>query len=684
VSFCVKARLLVFIACLMAAAAAVAIPHTARADDPSNTIARRARDILSQRCYNCHGKNGVARKNVFVLDRDRLVSSRTVIPGDSNSLLIKMVESNAMPLGGPALTDQEKAALRSWVTAGAPVWEEPDARPAPRTFITEQSLLTLIRDDLLRANERARPYLRYFSIAHLYNSGAREADLEVYRVALAKLINSLSWQREITQPAPVDAAKTLLRVDLRDYNWTAATWNTLLAAYPYGIRTQESELITVLSDASLPYVWADWFVANASLPPLYHNLLGLPVTISEIERILGVDAARNLGEEKNVLRAGVRTSGVSHNNRVLERHAAAHGAYWKSFDFRSNLDDQNIFRDPVRLNPAGGEIIFNLPNGLQAYFLANGQGRRLDSAPIEIVADRNNPDDPIIQNGRSCMSCHYAGVQPFKDEVRAVISRMTVGLFDRDRALALYPPQEAIDLLIEKDQARFKQALAGTGASTEGGIQAEPINAVSRRFLSEIEVERAAAEVGMKADEFQARVRRSARLVALGFGQLLVDQGGFKRDAWERQFGELARELGLGLHVAAPSALLTRTARAPAREAARVSLVGADRGGIMRGARSIFVISKSVFLKSEQLEQELSKRPEFQSLGLVIVRDEKAADIRIEINRPPFTFIYAYTITHPATSVLLVEGKVTAFDGSFAAPKIAKEFLKQLQAVRSN
>ena len=439
-----SARLLLLIAWSTMVVCATVTPRAAAS---GRELALRARALLNQHCFQCHGLNGVAVKNVFILDRARLISSRIITPGDENSLLLKMIERDAMPPAEEKLSAEEKSTIRRWILAGAQDWN--DSPSVSRAFISEPSVLSAIREDLARTSERSRPFLRYFSLAHLYNAGASEEELDTYRAALSKLINSLSWHREITPPTSVDASKTVFRIDLRDYQWTAQTWNRILSAYPYGIRTADTEIIRLLSGALLPYVRADWFAANASTPPLYHDLLGLPRAVQELERMLGVDAARGLAEEKNVARAGLRASGVSENNRVLERHPTAYGAYWKSFDFRSSLDDQNIFRDPLRLNPAGGEIIFNLPNGLQAYFLIDSRGNRIDQAPIEIVSDRNNADDPVIVNGRSCMSCHFEGVKSFRDEVRAVVRDMRVGVFDRDRALALYPDQDALDRLIE-------------------------------------------------------------------------------------------------------------------------------------------------------------------------------------------------------------------------------------------
>ncbi|HEU4391854.1 MAG TPA: hypothetical protein VFV34_28970 [Blastocatellia bacterium] len=658
-------------------------------------LASRVHDLLNARCFQCHGQNGVARNNIFVVDHARLLSSKTVVPGDSGSLLLKVVESETMPLGGPPLSTEEKATLRRWVLEGAPDWDSRPVRSAARTFISEGALTAFIRDDLERAGERTRPFLRYFSIAHLYNAGLPEEELETHRVALSKLINSLSWHRDVTPPAAIGPARTLFRIDLRDYEWTAATWNNILAVYPYGIRAANSEQISRLSGADLPYVRADWFLATASIPPLYDELLGLPRTVAELERLAGADGTRSSAGEDDVVRAGVRNSGVSQNNRVLERHPSVYGAYWRSFDFASSLDDQSIFKDPIRLNPAGGEIIFNLPNGLQAYFLVNGQGRRIDAAPVAIVADRNNPDDPVVRNGRSCMSCHYDGIRPFKDDVRPVISRQTVGFFERDRALVLYPPQETLDRLIEKDRLRFQRAVEQAGAVSTGA-RAEPINSVGRRFNAELNLNQAACELGIETALFEARVRRSAALVALGYGQLLVPDGAFKRDAWERNFGVAVSELQVGDYVnpirgeSRPAFLPVASAgqqRTLAddfnRRLSRSASVNTNPTDLLRAARTVFVRSETVFLKPAQLEHDLRSLKEFEAMGLMIVKDQSVADLVVNLDRPLFTYTFTFTVTNSQNSVLLMSGKVIAFDGNLASPRIAKEVLKHLAAARS-
>src|SRR5947207_647278 len=160
--------------------------------DSQESLAQSARAILSSRCYRCHGMNGVASKNVFVLDRARLISAKTIVPGDAKSLLLRMVETGAMPLGGPELSNEDKATLQKWILSGASDWEA-TSQPSPRAFLSESAIHLLILQDLERARERARPFLRYFSIAHLYNAGLTDEELEGYRVGLAKLLNSILW-----------------------------------------------------------------------------------------------------------------------------------------------------------------------------------------------------------------------------------------------------------------------------------------------------------------------------------------------------------------------------------------------------------------------------------------------------------------------------------------------------------
>ena len=80
-------------------------------------------------------------------------------------------------------------------------------------------------------------------------------------------------------------------------------WTQLEAEYPYHIpfdAPEQSALKEQLGrlqeemKCDIPAIHVDWFIATASLPPLYHDLLALPLTDRELETRLEVDVIRNL------------------------------------------------------------------------------------------------------------------------------------------------------------------------------------------------------------------------------------------------------------------------------------------------------------------------------------------------------------------------------------------------------
>ena len=281
-------------------------------------------------------------------------------------------------------------------------------------------MLQTIENHVNSLTPQERSFARYFTLTHLYNAGETTDALNAYRRALSKLINSLSWGRDVVIPIPIDATETLFYIDLRDYEWDVRNdaWTQIEQTYPYQMtfdaptQTHLLEKLTTLQqemNCEVPFVHVDWFLANASLPPLYHDILALPDTDRELEEVLRVSVTTNLQNApgERVWRAGFNDSGVSRHNRVVERHTSSYGAYWKSYDFAGSADSQNIFTHPLDFTHDGGEIIFNLPNGLQAYYLVDAGGNRLDVAPTSIVS---NPaaSDPAVRNGLSCIGLPYA------------------------------------------------------------------------------------------------------------------------------------------------------------------------------------------------------------------------------------------------------------------------------------
>jgi hypothetical protein len=92
----------------------------------------------------------------------------------------------------------------------------------------------------------------------------------------------------------------------------------------------------------------------------------------------------------------------------------------------------------------------------------------------------------------------------------------------------------------------------------------------------------------------------------------------------------------------------------------------------------------TMFLNPDQLEDELRKQPEFEAMGLAIVKDAAKADLMIDLDRPVFTYTFTYTLNSADTRVVVASGKVIAFDGNLAAPMIAKELMKRIRAARES
>ena len=517
-------------------------------------LEKQAFAIFEQHCLDCHGEFG-SYSDVLTIKHKDLIEDRSVVPGqpDVSELYLRLFgdtdNGSQMPLGQEPLDSEDIAIIRRWIEAGAADWE---AIPKPeRRFITTEAMLKTIYTHVTSLAAFDRSFARYFTLTHLYNAGATDDNLRAYRNALSKLVNSLSWGAEVIKPTPIDREETIFYIDLRHYEWDIKSdkWYKIEQAYPYGVQLKSSTWTTLCEETKceLPFVRADWFIATASLPPLYHEILGLPETDKELETQLEVNVAENLKNAPGVRvwRAGFNESGVSVNNRIVERHKSRYGAYWKSYDFAGNVGTQNIFTHPLDFTHDGGEIIFNLPNGLQAYYLSTATGERLDEAPINIVSDTGSRD-PVVRNGLSCMGCHTEGMKTFEDQVRSVIEQSRNPSYDKAQALRLYAEKSEMNSLVREDITRYRRAIAAAGGVFGGS---EPIQQLVKQFGGPLDATHAAAEVGLETDDFLKEIRENRTLQNAGLLVLGVESGSVKRDAWESEFSTIIYTLDVGKYV---------------------------------------------------------------------------------------------------------------------------------------
>src|SRR5580704_2275290 len=395
------------LAAIILVAFGVLIGPLARAADNKAALALQARDILKDTCSACHkGKdsrggrfNASIPQSMFeALTKD---DEAVIKPGQpDDSPMWQAIDSGSMPLKNSAeakrMSLAQKTLLRKWIEAGAPAWPVDQAAP-PRTPISVQQMLATMREFLHNSPVDDRPYLRFYTLTHLYNQPRErvsDVDMDLYRAALSKAVNSLSWKPRLVIPQPIDPQKTIFVIDLRHLDWDrGALWKFVLACYPYGLTYENAEPpyrapyleLSDLSKSDLPYVRGDWFVATATRPPLYNAMLELPKTVDELEAKLGVNLIKNFLNGQ-LVRSGFGQSEVSPSaNRLVERHDESFGGYWRSYDFLGGSPNSQLSQFPLgpefKDNPysqqafhqAGGEIVFNLPNHLQAYLLMVGQ-----------------------------------------------------------------------------------------------------------------------------------------------------------------------------------------------------------------------------------------------------------------------------------------------------------------------
>ena len=229
---------------LLASAAVPGRPASQQQTDP----AAGAYAVLEKHCAKCHGKDKTGEFSFR--NYKSMVDNGHVVPGkpDQSRIYIRSAQSPGDPMpprsANDSLSPEEAATLKAWIEAGAPQLKAAKT-DVPRKFLTETDVLAAIKSDLDHANVRERPYLRYFTLTHLANAGAGEDEMQALRVGLSKLLNSLSWQKNIFVPEPIDADKTILRIDLRKYSWSDRMWKRLLLSYPYAVAADTDTAKTI-------------------------------------------------------------------------------------------------------------------------------------------------------------------------------------------------------------------------------------------------------------------------------------------------------------------------------------------------------------------------------------------------------------------------------------------------------
>ncbi len=537
-----------------AAGPAYALPVDASAE------AKAAYEVFATHCARCHqegrltpGREGAGPLG-FILELDSLANSRFVKRGKNldESKIYSVLGKGAirrMPADGETQgypSDQEIERVGAWILSLA---------TEQREFVSLAEQHGLARNDL---NDLSDPDLqqqtRYLSlrIPHNDTDDVSAAKLKGFRTATLKLLNALSWDPMPFQFRPVrgDERQILIPIRLPELDWTAGTWRLLEQQYPHGFTSTSDDALRQIQEmtgASVPIIRADWFAAHASVSPLYYEILELPDTLDALTSMprVDIDMRRNITNYE-VIRAGFQDSGVSKNNRLIERHSLARGGFfWTSYDFAGNEGKQSIFEFPLgppstfpeneefEFQHDGGESIFTLPNGFHAYYLNAADGARIDVGPNEIVHDKHvTVRTGEVVNAISCMNCHSRGMILNEDKVRTSALDRPRFRNQWHRISALYPGADKVAEILASDERNFLEAMQRAGLDpTETVGPHEPIRGLFMYYNDDdVDFARVANELGLTEAQLSDGIGAGGRQLFGFLGR--VKRSPAARDAW--------------------------------------------------------------------------------------------------------------------------------------------------------
>ncbi len=524
---------------------------------PEEPVAAKAFAVLDQHCARCH-QNGKlkglrpARSFGNVLDLKALAGNPALVqPGNPDgSRLYTMMLSRAMPFDvaqeqkGQEPTAADLAAVRDWVQGLSPA-----PACADRKLVNNRDQQDTILRVLNAAGDNARQ-LRFISFNHFHNACVPATEIKALTDAATRLINSLSTGAEPIALAAINDEKTVLQVNLASIGWDAPRWERLAAIYPYGAASLVEAGIETATGSKAAVIRGDWLADVATQAPLYYELLALPDRLQALQSSLQVDLIGDVASVR-ARRFGIKTSAIARGSRLGQRHAISTGAYWTTLEYAPTPGRADPFDTPIgpgargSLKPDANLVMFNLPNGFNAFFIANTDGVRVNDLPQSVLRNEARPGHRIAA-GLACMSCHDNGPREATDELRPRLQQDTTLVRDiRDRLLTLHGTAEEQQKLISDDAQRLKRAYAAAGIAPDLTIAGlPPVEALAARYKRGVDATTAAGELGVDAAALGGLSEKSS-----GVARDLLDRlhtGVVPRAEFEARFALLVAALAGG------------------------------------------------------------------------------------------------------------------------------------------
>ena len=482
----------------------------ATASVQAQSLEIESQQILTKHCYECHGRKRESDPNFNVVDHRYLTSRDLVVPGsvDKSKVMKRILDNEMPPVERPRMTPEEISTLSRWIEEGAKSWESDKREPLSSNYVSK-----VIGMDLLDIGPEESIHMRYLTLTDLYQDGASPEEIETTHRAITKVMNSLVSIKvqdpiEPKEITPLDVLGLVVRIDLRDYKWTAEDWRKVVEKNPY---TSNNSLV-------IPAVGFCWLVTRGDL---YYELLDIPQTELELERALGVQ------RDDRAVWAGVDSSPVSVHNRLLVRRNSNLGYYWKALNVLEEGEGKDIFHDTLSFKRDYVVGLFTLASGYPGFvtFINDENptnGKRVEDVDIEAESDptRLAGEGSKVRVAVSCIGCHTFGPQV---NVRDVVRQGAIGTENELQLISRrFVPQEELDNLLEKDKQTYPQ-IHGSG---------EPYREVISRFNRPVDLQRAAAESNTTPETLFDLIRSRSELRSMGLGSLLEKGNTVTRKSW--------------------------------------------------------------------------------------------------------------------------------------------------------
>jgi hypothetical protein len=332
-------------------------------------------------------------------------------------------------------------------------------------------------------------------------------------------------------------------VEKREEDVPATTDTKRIFSHAPWLTTANITLLSTMAQSEAPIVRADWFIVNATLPPAYYDFLGLGKKLKDFENLVFTNeelAKKARSQDKAVVIQSI----VARNNRTMIRSPTfTNGYYWSTHDSKKSVDDRRYMQNFLDEKFDATEDIGTLPNGLQAYFLTDGAGNRLDEADLNIAIDNSNVDR-VVRSGRSCITCHGEGIKPIADEIRTLNTKLknfeSIRLLipnekDAYRVKDLFDSN--LDQRIVLDQQIYFNAVAACNG-LPGPVNARQYNEIYNNYAEVLLTKDTIfRDIGVPPDELEKIIRNSNDPVVLGLIKLPIRP--VRRDQFEESFQNL-------------------------------------------------------------------------------------------------------------------------------------------------